>query len=87
MMTSTEAPDHFILPSQTTIEGHSGNMNTIYKRIIETLEENVRGVQYGEVSVQCKIHSGRICSVCHSITNNRIEKGEQADQFLTGGEK
>ncbi|GHV79152.1 hypothetical protein AGMMS49944_09430 [Spirochaetia bacterium] len=52
----------------------SGTMTDIYQKIMMELADNVGRIQFGEVSVQCKIHSGQIVSVLHSTLDNRLER-------------
>ena len=49
-------------------------MPDIYQKIIMELADNVGRIQFGEVSVQCRIHSGRIASITYSTTDNRLER-------------
>jgi hypothetical protein len=88
-----EAPDIQKKPSKRAIEGRTEAADTkkvnryregipglvfdTCQKIAVTLAENICLMGYGEVSVSCKIHGGRIVSICHSITDNRIEKAAQ----------
>jgi hypothetical protein len=64
-----------------TIKGYrGGNPGPVFdtcQKIMGTLAENIRRTEYGEVSVLCKIHGGRIASICYSTTDTRIEKAAQ----------
>jgi len=39
-------------------------------KLVQTLQENISRIQYGETSVCLKLHAGRIVSITHSLTEN-----------------
>jgi hypothetical protein len=46
------------------------NKETSLLKIARTLAENISHIQYGEASVTLKVHTGRVVSVTHSVTEN-----------------
>jgi len=49
------------------------NNNSIFFTISKALSENVSKIQYGEATVRCKVHAGRISSVTYSLTENTLK--------------
>jgi hypothetical protein len=80
-------------PSKSAVEGHSaaqtekiaeeypkdksGAYTPFILQTLSELNKNLEQVKYGEVSFSAKIHEGRIVAICHSKTENRIEKATQ----------
>lgn len=66
------------------------NINPAIFSIIQSLEESLSRIQYGETAVTLKVHAGRIVSVTYSVTeNNRkpiTEKETQRDN-INGGNR
>ena len=46
------------------------NKNFAFQQIAKNLVDNSSRIQYGEISVSLKIHSGRIVNITHSLTEN-----------------
>jgi len=57
--------------------------NSIFFMISKTLSENISKIQYGEATVKCKVHSGRITSVTYSLTENTLKT--VSDKENSGG--
>jgi len=54
------------------------------EKIVARLLSNATGLQYGQVSVCLKVHSGRIVDVTHTVTESVKETGiKEADDGET----
>jgi len=49
------------------------SINSIFIAITKNLSENVSRIQFGEATVKCKVHSGKITSVTYSLTENTVK--------------
>ena len=50
------------------------------REIVETLERNVKEVRFGEVSVELRIHDGRIVKAVYKTTKTQIERKEENNE-------
>jgi len=49
------------------------NNNYIVSNISKILAENISKIHYGEATVLCKVHCGRVTSISYSLTEKTIK--------------
>jgi hypothetical protein len=57
------------------------------REVAETLERNAREVQYGSVSVELRIHEGKVVKTIYRTSKTAVTRNQTKEKEYTGEEE